>query len=171
MNIDKFINAVNHYKKRGYVPIQLPYYASNAAIDITIPKDRVSLPHGLDNGYVGSAEQSFIDRILQKAPLRGCFMAFTPCYRDEEEISTVTQLIFSKLELYSTKKSPTDICTDVISFIGTHYNKEINIVKTDIGIDLVYNDVEIGSFGDRTINGITYCYGTGITFPRYNLLD
>lgn len=46
--------------------------------------------------------------------------------------------------------------------------KRINIQKTEIGADLTINGIEIGSYGVRTYNHITWVYGTGLAEPRFS---
>ncbi len=174
MKISRFINAVLYYKERGYIEADFPYYANIDAINITMPVGNIALSHLGDTAYVGSAEQSFIDCILNGEPYEGSFMAFSPCHRDEKHLSSKTNLIFSKLELYSTSKSYMNILQDVKQFIVREYGilrENIEIIQTENGHDLELNGVELGSYGMRTVNGFTYAYGTGITFPRWNILE
>ncbi len=174
MKISRFVNAVLYYKERGYKEADFPYYANIEAINVTMPKGNIALPHIGDTAYVGSAEQSFIDCILNDEAYEGSFMAFSPCHRDEQHLSSKTNLIFSKLELYSTEVPYIDILLDAKEFIIREYGilrDNIEKVKTKDGCDLMLNGVELGSYGMRTVNGFTYAYGTGITFPRWNILE
>lgn len=46
----------------------------------------------------------------------------------------------------------------------------LKVVDTDIGFDVEYDGLELGSFGTRqTITGKWYVYGTGLAEPRYSM--
>jgi hypothetical protein len=36
------------------------------------------------------------------------------------------------------------------------------------GLDLMINDIEIGSYGQRSVAGFSWIYGTGLALPRFS---
>lgn len=55
-----------------------------------------------------------------------------------------------------------------LSFLA---KKPIKIERTNEGADLTINGVEIGSYGIRTYNAITWVYGTGLAEPRFSKVN
>lgn len=50
------------------------------------------------------------------------------------------------------------------------FGVNLDQVWTNIGCDLEYKGLEIGSYGTRQIEGNTFIYGTGLALPRAQLI-
>jgi hypothetical protein len=70
---------------------------------------------------------------------------------DESEPSTYDQVLLD--------------AKHVLSFLT---KKTIKREKTEIGEDLTIDGIEIGSYGIRAYNAITWVYGTGLAEPRFS---
>ena len=69
-----------------------------------------------------------------------------------------------KIELFS-KENMVQKFIDDASKLFLYYIKT-EIVETEIGFDIVYKNIELGSYGTRLFNGKQYSYGTGLALPR-----
>ena len=140
----------------------------------------VNHPTLVANNYlVGSAEQSFIQRMMDGSlPRFGKYQAITPCFRDDE-IDDQHQQYFMKLELIhvgANHDSLAYVLKDAVSVIRSLTSRRINVVKTEDGYDIcsVQDDmslVEIGSYGYRELASdpsIKWVYGTGLAEPRFS---
>lgn len=155
--------ALVHYASIGYVPIKAPAVVDKDIVDLTLPSDRKSKPH-LDKHYVGSAEQSFYQLLKEGLNPVGSYLLITPCQRYDEPSPFHLQ-IFLKVELISVEKYREEILEDVLLFYG---DQRINteVVDTLTGYDINVNGIEVGSFGDRLLNGRWITHGTGLALPR-----
>jgi hypothetical protein len=147
---------------------------------------------------IGSAEQSFAWLIAEKLLSPGKYMSVTPCFRSDPE-DVFHQRYFMKLELiqfnpaYSFEHpSPVNPFNDFMDMVGNvkryyesilndhreglqvHYDSHYYMDLDNCSIDLMYNRIELGSYGIRTItdledNAFTYVYGTGIALPRFSI--
>lgn len=180
VNIDTafLIKAMDFFSKKGYVPVSVPMIAGFDAIEMTLPdglpvysvKGKESL-----GAYVGSAEQSFIQMIIDGNLPFGKYMALTPCVRYEEEFDDIHFPIFMKLELvdYASATDLRDdvIIGDVLRFLINNINQNPDVVDIETdgahSKDIEYNGIEYGSYGKRRIGhfGVLH-YGTGVAFPR-----
>lgn len=187
-------DATEFYKERGYQEISVPWIVSNEAIDVTRPKhkkpfnihtvDSERLPlHVFNKGYFGSlvasAEQSFIQLLLDNKLPPGKYVATTPCFRDEK-IDTYHQNYFMKVELfqsvnknhpqYKKQQQMESILQDAYEFHRKYFDirtEEINRYQKD----LVTNDernLELGSYGIRFYKNFCWAYGTGVAQPRFS---
>ena len=163
-NIDAnlLMNAMNFYSNLGYKPCKCPTLVDEDIISHTLPENRKPLHHIDGKFYVGSAEQSFLQKIKEGEMLYDKMMFITPCQRDEDVLDESHLEVFLKVELINLV-SP--VLMDVESFYKS-IGYDISIVKTSCGYDIELNNVEIGSFGSNSYLGVNYFYGTGIAFPR-----
>lgn len=169
----KLAMAINFYKQRGYKQVEAPWIISNTAMYITAPS-RESVVHAEDFGsLVASAEQSFLQMIISKRLTPGQYVACTPCFRNEPQLDELHQDYFMKVELFKN-----DVVNDAELlklldtawvFFNTYADSEI--VKTDIGYDIVANGIELGSYGIREhkLTG-PWIYGTGCAEPRLSIV-
>lgn len=168
MNIDIFVEMYSKYRLLGYQPVEFDYFVQSVAVSSTLPTGRESLVHSKNKEYVGSAEQCFIEKIFNNQPMIGDFMAATPCFRDEHLCDDTRLKIFFKLELYSTTKSPIVVLEEAKSVHEKFL--DVYVEKTEDGYDLVDSDgMELGSYGERIIEGFRFTYGTGVAFPRMSV--
>lgn len=171
--------AVQFYKSLGYEYREVPWAVPAAAIDATLPPecDRVVLVvgnkrrdtdyHTTANELVGSAEQGFIT--LDLPP--GRYVGVTPCFRVEDQYDVLRQSMFMKVELFDNTADPDELpmMLEAQRFAQVH-GVNAKIVETDIGHDLMADDIEIGSYGYRTIAPYgRWAYGTGLALPRFSV--
>ena len=163
-NIDAnlLMKAMSFYNNLGYKPCKCSLLVDEDVILHTLPENRKPLHHIYGKFYVGSAEQSFLQKIKDGEVLYDKMMFITPCQRDEEVLDESHLEMFLKVELISLV-SP--VLKDVESFYKS-VGYDVNIVKTSCGEDIELNNVEIGSFGSNEYLGVNYFYGTGIALPR-----
>ena len=163
-NIDTnlLMTAMNFYSDLGYKPCKCSILVDEDVISHTLPENRKPLHHIDGKFYVGSAEQSFLQKIKGGEILCDKMMFITPCQRDEDVLDESHLEVFLKVELINLI-SP--VLMDVESFYK-NIGYDISIVKTSCGYDIELNNTEIGSFGSNSYLGINYFYGTGIAFPR-----
>lgn len=160
----------------GFRELSLPWDASPEAIAVTLPKDRVAFSLG-EQLLVGSAEQSFIDLMLQGQLRKGRWFALTPCFRNEI-YDDLHFPYFMKLELISYQ--PEDPQKELLEMVRLAYeflendfssgeSLPISTVETSEGFDIEIGGIEVGSYGIRTHGEHLWVYGTGLAEPRYSI--
>lgn len=165
-------DSIKFYEKKGYQRIEAPWLVPPCIDDITKPKDKkhYMLKHN-DKCLVASGEQSFLYLYLKENLPLGKFQTITPCFRDER-YDLFHEKYFMKNELINTidvsKNSLEDMIEAAMNFYSTviHNRDLLNIVSIDIGYDIEYNGVELGSYGIRECEFIKWIYGTGCAEPR-----
>jgi hypothetical protein len=171
--------VIDQYKELGFKFIDVPWAVSKEAIDATIPESRKY--YKFDYNYlVGSAEQSFIQMMLDGKLESGSYMAATPCFRDNFE-DEFHQKCFFKVELIKVldimdKESVgphslpyiDGMVRMVTSVLCQYTQKEISCRDTKDGVDLEIDCIEIGSYGKREYKNFSWIYGTGIAEPRFS---
>lgn len=157
----------------------VPGLVSPSVMQHTCPKgslDTRLFGAGTDT-VVASAEQSFLQLEKDGSLNPGNWMALTPCYRDE--IFDDTHLpVFLKLELmclgkdgvYHTRSEAMHLAEKMSKFFRKTYGMPTHLVETEEGWDVMYDNLELGSFGvRRTLTGKSYIYGTGLAEPRASI--
>ena len=179
-------DSVEFYRQKGYTPIEVPWTVTEYVDDITKPADRVhyQLRH---NGkcLVASGEQGFLYLYLKDYLPLGRFQTITSCFRDEP-YDLFHEKCFMKNELIITDKVDENHLGSIIDdarefFCGTIgcTHDYVEVVKTDLNglsYDINYvrrnasgdsdGDVELGSYGIRRTEFLTWIYGTGCAEPR-----
>lgn len=124
---------------------------------------------------IASGEQSFIEMMIKDTIKPGKYQTITPCFREESEYSDKTRPWFMKLELCQILQNQSDIEKNISSMI-TEVSKFLNdnlgdiyLTHTNIGCDLYYDDIELGSYGYRQAGQYHYIYGTGLAEPRFSI--
>ena len=171
IDADVLLKALLFYQSKGYVLSSCDYLVDEEAIMTTLVDNTRVVKKHLDKCYVGSAEQSYIQKLINntkyntnKTIIHGDFLFITPCHRDETILDDTHFEIFLKVELISTYKNPIH---DAISFYETLGVTTTKVI-TEHGDDLEINGIEVGSFGKRKFVNVEYFYGTGIAFPRFH---
>lgn len=173
--------AIEHYKRRGYVEVTMPWYVTENIHNITfeVNKSKWQLPSG--DILLGSAEQGFINQMINHN-LKGKFQATTPCFR-EDIIDKLHQEHFIKTELFINEsddfnKTMDRMLSDVFGFIIQYIDyTKINFIDTSLetrerSVDIEVDGIEVGSYGIRECQFggkvYTWVYGTGIALPRFS---
>lgn len=127
---------------------------------------------------VASAEQSFLQLDKDGELEAGNWMALTPCYREEPVFDEVHLPVFLKLELirvnddphFFTRTEALHLAHKMQKFFMEFYAMPTTVIETEDGWDVMYKDLELGSFGvRRTMTGRSYIYGTGLAEPRASI--
>jgi seryl-tRNA synthetase len=168
--------AIKHYTMRGFKYVDVPWVVDNESISITMPNGRSAL-QTQDGFLVGSAEQSFIFLALSKKLNPGRYVTCSPCFRDEEP-DALHQKQFMKVELIELSNNPIrpgaveSMVDEALLFFRSlpmcHTAKR---VVTSDGFDIELNNVEIGSYGQRSYRDLHWVYGTGIAEPRLSTVS
>jgi hypothetical protein len=176
INYKNVASAIDFYKNRGYTYIEVPWLVLQEAINVTLPENHYSLSTKYGE-LIGSAEQSFIQLLIDKKIHAGKYVAATPCFRDDE-IDEFHSRHFFKVELFECYKGIEFICgstssvpQDALDFFKSLPGGEKSYFKvTKDGVDIEINNVEIGSYGRRQFNGWHWTYGTGYADPRFSVV-
>lgn len=170
--------AVAEYGRRGYHYVEAPWFVSEEALGATLPPGR----HGhrtLDGPLVGSAEQSFIQMMLDGELPPGRYVAATPCFRDDDP-DELHQRYFFKVELVHVLRAldaPASMALaeeivfgDALAFFRRIApSRALTVVRTPGGRDIQLGGVEVGSYGCRSFRGHRWVYGTGFADPRFTV--
>lgn len=167
--------SLEHYSLAGYTRIETPWAVSRYVDDITRPADRT--PYELKhNGkrLVASGEQSFLYLYLKEFLPKGSFQTITPCYRLESFDFTHTKY-FMKNELIKTdvvNEAELNKMVNVAMLFFSRYfgPNKINVIQTQFGYDIEINGIELGSYGIRSNEMLSWIYGTGCAEPRTSKL-
>ena len=175
IDYNKISKAIDFYQSHEYQLIQVPWTINEQAYAITSENHQyIKSPLG---HHVASAEQSFLELILNNQLEIGKYVACTPCFRDNEE-DELHQKYFLKVELINflghnhTTQTQLDYAQKISNLVlnaKEFFNKytPTKTTKTDIGIDITtQNDIELGSYGYRSHEEIHWIYGTGLAEPR-----
>ena len=180
--------STQFYTKRGYSRIEAPWLVSEKVSDLTRPKVVAQyvvhkeggdvLGDGKRKAFVASGEQSFL-YLMSKGHLpEGRFQTITPCIRNEMFDETHVKY-FVKNELIITDPTPSikfgivdEIVEDATDFfkICVTDPENVVVVETDIGYDVEYHGIEVGSYGYRESLIGQWIYGTGLAEPRFSRL-
>ena len=177
ISLDLIQKAIDWYST-DCVLSSVPYLVDPDIMEWTCPPGVVDrrMTHYNGKQYVASAEQSFLQ--LEKdgeiEPGTKPLIALTPCYRDEPILDETHFNIFLKLEIFDyNPRGPVDYSVfwaKRMSLFFLEFDLKTDIIQTDIGYDVMYGDLELGSFGERiSPKGIPYVYGTGLAEPRASL--
>lgn len=176
-HLDLFAKAIRYYEWQGYQNIEVPWFISREASRSVMPKERnpfevlkwpptsikaIDLP--------GSAEQSFVQLMIENKLNPGKYQSLTPCFRDEPVVDDLHQTTFMKLELidFNLNASLLSVVTDAHRFFEKHIT--CDVVPTGDGYDILSkDDIELGSYGKRSFAGFSWIYGTGLAQPRFSL--
>jgi hypothetical protein len=173
INYNILAHSIEYYYDQGFERIESPWTVTKAISDITKPE------HGTDwtireknKVLVASAEQSFLYLYNKGFLPHGMFQSITPCFRDEP-FDELHSKYFMKNELIVTGACVDDALVQKIARISLgFFNQylpgcEIVECKT-IGksYDIMYKDVELGSYGLRECSFLKWIYGTGVAEPR-----
>ena len=169
-------DAREFYLNKKYKEIYVPTLVDADVINITCPA-KEDLKNDNDLYHVASAEQGFIQLLKDGFPLNGKYFSISSCYRPADKNKGELYLEwFLKLELFdSIPKNYSFLLLDARKLYSEYLKTNpdlITIQPTSIGLDLVYNKIEIGSYGKRNIvinnKHFEFAYGTGFVPFRLN---
>jgi seryl-tRNA synthetase len=179
INYSLIADALEYYQDQGYKLIDVPWTVPANVMKITCNEGHKFEDNKyLDKYLVGSAEQSFLYLIKSGQLPYGKYCAVTPCFRNDEE-DELHQKYFMKVELIAYVKEwwklPNRLGTmmaDAQQFFSLHV--PVDLVKTDDersdeSFDIEANRIELGSYGIRHHENISWVYGTGLAEPRLSI--
>lgn len=162
-------DSIEYYEKAGFSRIEAPWTVSEYVDNLTKPPGIASFQLKHNNKcLVASGEQSFLYLYLKDFLPKGQFQTITPCFRMESFDYTHTKY-FMKNELIKTDvvnwSELTKITDTCLSFFKIHI-PNVEIIDTEIGFDIEYKGLELGSYGIRNCEFLEWIYGTGMAEPR-----
>ncbi len=166
--------SVSHYEKAGFSRIESPWTVTAEIANITCPEGKSNWEIlGKNKVLVASGEQSFLYLYLKNFLPKGKYQTITPCFRDEPFDKTHTKY-FMKNELIITKdvckESLFSVMTECQTFFESEINDDVSINKTDDGYDLLSSSgIELGSYGIRHCEYLSWIYATGLAEPRMSI--
>ena len=165
--------SVQYYTTQGFSRIESPWLVSSAVVDITCPpgKKRMEVI-GKGKELVASGEQSFLYLYLKGFLPKGKFQTITPCFRDDQ-FDLSHSKYFMKNELIITDTVNDDelrrVTNQAKAFFTSETEFEVYGVRTAEGYDLMINEYEVGSYGIRETEYLTWIYATGLAEPRMTM--
>lgn len=171
----KIVDALHFYQWAGYEFLDVPWFVSRQAMEVTAPPGRRYCSSFLGD-LVASGEQSFIQMWLDGNLKKGRWHCVTPCFRDEPYVDDMHLNYFLKVELIEVE--PSNIQNSIEGMIDWakkffySYVSETDVIDTDIGRDIVSSGgTELGSYGYREYKGLRWVYGTGVAEPRLSYVE
>lgn len=165
--------ALEFYAAKGYRYIDVPWSVRKEAMELTLPPGAALYPY-LDEFLVASGEQSFLHMMQDKKIEYGSrLMCVTPCFRREPVHTRYTRPYFMKVELiFVGSVNPDDVdlvISHATDFFQRYLPKPLKVIETEIGMDISYGGIELGSYGVRTHQSTgPWVYGTGVAEPRFS---
>jgi seryl-tRNA synthetase len=168
--------SIEHYSKEGYVRIESPWTVARAISNITRPPDAKEFElSNKDKVLVASGEQSFLALYNKGFLPLGKYQTCTPCFRDETFTLLHTKY-FIKNELIITDDVSEESLHKMIDAAVRFFKQlglDVGVVETErtqLGkfpaYDIYYMGDELGSYGMRHCDYLTWVYGTGCAEPR-----
>lgn len=163
--------SIDYYEDFGFHRIESPWTVSKWVDDLTKPEGITSfqLKHN-DKCLVASGEQSFLYLYLKEFIPKGQFQTTTPCFR-YENFDFLHTKYFIKNELIKTDLVNEEELLKIVDICFNFFKRKINdveIIKTNIGFDIEYKGIELGSYGIRENDFLKWIYATGCAEPRFS---
>jgi hypothetical protein len=166
--------SINYYSEFGFQRIELPWTVTQAISDITKPKDVEDVFYipAKKKTLVGSGEQGFLYLYNKGFLPKGRFQGITPCFR-EDIFDFLHTKYFVKNELIDTlnvsEGNLSKIALISLDFFRKYLPESIIKVTGD-GYDIEWEGNELGSYGIRKCDFLTWIYATGAAEPRLSNL-
>jgi hypothetical protein len=165
----KLIDAISFYTRNGYQYIDLKWAVPEEYSDITRPVNSSNFPFD-DKVLVASGEQSFIELLSTGELIPGQYVGITPCFRDER-VDEFHKRYFMKVELIDTQNvNPQSLqihISNALAFYSQYIDCE-TVEQSDgtFDINVRNTNIELGSYGIREHNGLSWIFATGCAEPR-----
>lgn len=172
INFKLLQDSIDYYETCYFKRIETPWTVSEVISNLTKPDDRINyqLKHN-DKCLVASAEQGYLYLMNKGFLPKGKYQSISPCFRDDN-FSIVHTKYFIKNELIITdnvnEKSLFELIETCKMFFENQIKQKVDMIKTDVGFDLEYKGIELGSYGINDFGWTRYCYGTGLAEPRFS---
>lgn len=172
IDYSKINHSIEHYEKLGFKRVESPWTVTLGISDITCPPGGKNFTIAEKNKVlVASGEQSFLAMYNKGFLPKGKFQTVTPCFRDETFDDSHTKY-FIKNELIVTDKVDDlnlKLTINAAYTFFSHYLPigRLEIVKqTDNSTDIMFDGMEVGSYGIRKCSFLEWIYATGCAEPR-----
>ena len=163
--------ALEYYKANGFKYLNVDWVAPPEIVRITTHRNcRLHMLN--DKSLVGSAEQSFLNMMINEKLSPGKYVTATPCFRDDVN-DELHSTYFFKVELidFNNVSAPAlwkiiDCCKE---FFASYM--PVTVMQTDKdNWDIIdcKNGIELGSYGIRSYDRFTWIYATGLAEPRFS---
>ena len=194
VNYGLLAEAQKYYQEKGYNYIEVPWMVSARCDEVTKPADCQEMKIEYNGKHlIASGEQGFLYlRMKGYIPDNAKLQTITPCFRNEPQDNT-HQKMFMKCELVQFMDRSTDmealakvmesVRGDAFEFFKAHVKEPDELLwvnctslanrscRTYWSYDIIYNGFELGSYGIREYNDITWIYGTGLAEPRFSKVN
>ena len=174
-------DSVDHYRSRGYQPIETSWWVTENVKDITKPDGKFVEDYqvSVNKKYlVASGEQSYLYMMAKGMLVPGKYQTITPCFRNEVQ-DVIHRKHFMKNELiYAYCDDPEEMhkmMASASAFFGQYLStrtvkKEPQDDVTAVCYDIeTLSGVELGSYGIRRYGPFKWVFGTGVAEPRLSL--
>lgn len=164
-------DSIDFYGRRDFKRVESPWDVTAAISNITKPSWAKEFTIAEKNKVlVASGEQSFLAMYNKGFLPLGQFQTVTPCFRDEV-FTPWNSKYFIKNELIKTDDTSKEALQWVIDvallFFSTYCGTMATVKKMDDEtFDINVGDIEVGSYGIRKCEFLTWIYGTGVAEPR-----
>lgn len=184
INWQRIGRAISFYENAGFTNIETPWRVHDDFVRATKPPSATPFRCALadlnrPNVLVGSAEQGLLS-IMSTLAL-GCYQSTSPCFRDNE-VDDIHFSDFIKVELCCVLPTGQDKprygewaankLGEAAKRFAASEGCTAERIETEIGFDLIFNGIEIGSYGWRSVviddNEYEWAYGTGLAEPRFS---
>jgi hypothetical protein len=162
--------SIQHYEDKDFRRIETPWLVTDYVDQLTRPED--AIPYRIPNknkNFVASGEQSFLYLYLKEYLPKGKFQTITPCLRNDPFDLTHTKY-FMKNELIVTDdvslSSLESVINSALLFFHREVSQKVRSIQTNEGYDIMLDDIELGSYGIRHTDFLSWVYGTGCAEPR-----
>jgi tRNA synthetases class II (D, K and N) len=175
INYNILSESKNFYDMLGFKYIEVPWIVSSEINSLTRPKDAAEYivqKNGKTKSFIASGEQGFLYLMAKGHLTKDMYQTITPCMRNDNIDETHAKYFMKNELIYAFNNSKEDLLLIVEyakSFFEEYVHK-VNVIKTDIGYDIEYNEIEIGSYGIRNSIIGPWIYGTGVAEPRFSRL-
>ncbi|MGB4767962.1 MAG: hypothetical protein WBP22_01780 [Candidatus Saccharimonas sp.] len=163
----------DYYAEHGYVATPTPWLVEYEAYMATVPPGHEDMLWRSLHGtyHVASAEQGFIQMMLDGDEIPAKAQSTSPCYRGEPVYDELHQPFFYKLELYQKDTSDRALAEMITCARGLFESigiptRVICTGERSYDIETARSHVELGSYGYRNYRGHEWLYGTGLALPR-----
>lgn len=168
INWKRLMSAITYYNACGYKYIDLDWCVDVETSAITKPIYKKDF-YVNDKVLVASAEQSFLQMIIDGKLKPGKYCGITPCFRDEK-VDDLHGNYFMKVELIDTLHPNKGGLEQMLNCAELFYKDFIKIKTIEIGDELYdiesETGIELGSYGTRHYKNIRWVFGTGLAEPR-----
>lgn len=179
--------TLTYYRNFGFKQVEVPWLVTNNVDRITKPDDVLSyVVSNKNKNLIASGEQGFLYNDIKGFLPPGDYITFTPCFRNETHDVTHLKTFF-KGELYINdacrvnqsellslvKNAEANFFALIRENVGEDSEfdtDKLQVIKTDIGYDIEYDGLELGSYGIRIHEHLKWIYGTAIAEPRLSNL-